>query len=180
MILGFCLSCFHCHFVFGGHSLQSFVFYVFVFALYIFHWVLLVFLFLGLIIFLVSCHLSCFYSVLSSSIFILVFTLCLEVGLCGLLSVVLLLMLLLFLDLLFLVSQFFIFLGLLCLLFLSSSCLYLSCVRLVSHHGFYLFMSYLCLLCLQSWFYLFVSYLCIVFQVQFSLLGLLYPGKPFL
>ena len=93
-----------------------FVFYVFITALYIFHWVLLVFLFLGLIFF-VSCHLSCFYSILSSSIFISASTLCLEVGLYGLLSVVLLLMLVLCL----LISCFgllvFIFLGLLCLLF---------------------------------------------------------------
>ena len=61
--------------------------------------------------------LFCHYSVLFSSIFISASTLCLEVELCGLLSVVLLLMLvLLSFDLLFLVSWFWLFLlGLLCL-----------------------------------------------------------------
>ena len=62
------------------------------------------FLFSGLI-FSVACYLSYFYPVLSSSNFILASTLCLEVRLCGLLSVVLLLILvLLSLNLLFLVS----------------------------------------------------------------------------
>ena len=112
-----------------------FVFYVFVTALYIFHWVLLVFLFLGLI-FLVLCHLSCFYSVLLSSIFISTSILCLEVGLCGLSSVVLLLVLvLLSLDLLFWSFSSYFSRSSLSLI-LSSGYLCLSYVRLVSSHGF--------------------------------------------
>ena len=112
-----------------------FVFYVFVTALYIFHWVLLVFLFLGLI-FLVLCHLSCFYSVLLSSIFISTSILCLEVGLCGLSSVVLLLVLvLLSLDLSFWSFSSYFSRSSLSLI-LSSGYLCLSYVRLVSSHGF--------------------------------------------
>ena len=109
-----------------------FVFYVFVTALYIFHWVLLVFLFLGLSL----CRLFCFYSVLPSSIFISTSILCLEVRLCSLSSVVLLLVLvLLSLNLLFWSFSSHFSRSSLSLI-LSSGYLCLSYVRLVSSHGF--------------------------------------------
>ena len=135
IIQGFRLSCFYCCFVLGGHGYSLLCLLCLCYC-FVYLSLGLACLFVLRSYFLSLCRLFCFYSVLPSSIFISTSILCLEVGLCGLSSVVLLLVLvLLSLDLSFWSFSSYFSRSSLSLI-LSSGYLCLSYVRLVSSHGF--------------------------------------------